>query len=151
MTHIPLEELIKHDIKDPKVLNSILESIKEKKDLFKATHHTMSELEQKEAAQTIQRLERVHSSLLLKSLSPTKEEFDELVPKDQPIGIPTKDEVDEFLTMEKAPAIEMINFLLTEFFTTSYKDKEFSKEFIGELMFETTRVINLISKLKPRQ
>lgn len=51
------------------------------------------------------------------------------------------------LTWDNAHTAEILNFLLNEFLSNGFQEREWDKKFVADVVFETTRVIDLLNKL----
>lgn len=121
-------------IVDDSIINSLRLTIQQERELLKIKKNILREIDQKEEEFRLSRLEQLLSFLYFEKLRRDFAQIKEL-------------KVD-FLEWETAPTIEALNFLLTEFFVNNYPGKEWDKNFIADLVFEITRVVNFISNLK---
>lgn len=100
--------------------------------VFEEKKARMSETERAQKQLELSKLECMIASLEMSSSTTTH--LDKLV--------------QDFAFWDGNKTNEMINFLLTEFFSTKYADGGWNPEFISDLVFEITRVMNFIGKLE---
>jgi hypothetical protein len=53
----------------------------------------------------------------------------------------------DFMKWDCAHTVEILNFLMNEFFANGFAERNWDKAFVSDVVFETTRTINLITKL----
>lgn len=109
-------------------------------ELFEIRKSTLSELEKSQEEKNLAKIENHIVELALKQLQ-------EKIRHDigHPVATREKGDINEFMSWERKPTIDALTFLLTEFFSNSFRDKEWSKDFIAELVFEIGRLIEFLN------